>query len=66
MTKHKNEVSNMLERQEHNLKELIFALNNAGGDASMILTEDLRVSDLMEMFTRNGIRMTLDVERPDL
>ena len=59
------EVTKMLERHFHNSQELIFAIEKAGGDPYVILHERLLVSKLLEIFARNGIRMTLTVERPE-
>ena len=59
------EVTKMLERHYHNSKELIIAVEKAGGDPQMMLHEKLLVSELLETFARNGIRMTLTVERPE-
>ena len=59
------EVTKMLERHFHNSQELIFAIEKAGGVPSLITREDIRVSELLEIFARNGIRMKLTVERPE-
>lgn len=59
------EVTKMLEWHFHNTQELIFAIERAGGTPAMITREDIRVSELLEIFARNGIRMKLAVERPE-
>ena len=61
----KNEITNMLEWHWFNCKQLITAIEKAGGDPYLILHEKLLVPELMEIFARNGIRMTLTVERPE-
>lgn len=59
------EITNMLDRHAYNYTQLIYALEKAGGDPRMILHEKLLVAELLEIFTRNGIRMALTVESPE-
>ena len=61
----KDEVANMLEWHWFNCKQLIDAIEKAGGDPYLILHEKLLVSELMEIFARNGIRMVLTVVEPE-
>lgn len=57
-------ISRMLAMQLHNSCELTQAIESVGGDPTMVIDSDPKLSELLEIFARNHIRMFLDVQRP--